>query len=138
MAKSSKMNYRSNSPGLWPIGVLDPSSFPFFLVPIFLIYISRFLVARGAALGTLAAKSNQSLASGVLFVTLWANLSDFWSFRGEVEKTTNFRITKNLPKLQNQSILWWPRLVFLSKSNTFEVHFGIELSTFSKKCKSVK
>ena len=126
------------SPGLWPIGVLDPFSFRFFLVPIFLIYISRFLVARGAALGTLAAKSNRPLASGVLFVTLSAKFSDFWSFRGEVEKTTNFRITKNQQKWQNQSTLWWPRLVVLSKSTTFEAHVGIDFSIFSKKCKSVK
>ena len=115
-----------------------PFLFFLHLSPILLAYIPDFWSRARPPWGPWRPKVTGRWHPGHLLVTSGATFSNFLNIRGEVEKTTNVRITKNHPKWQNQSTLWWPRLVFLSKSNTFEVHLGIDLSTFSKKCKSVK
>ena len=147
-----------NSPGLVPIGVLDPSllllgNFPFqlsllstFLLaffpsgPFFLFpqasYPSCF-VARVAALGTRAARTTTPAEFSWPGLTPsgdhWPYLFNFLNIQVNTEKkNNNFRTLEKRPRWQNKSALGRPRRYFSSKNMICGFPFGIFFLSFSK------
>ena len=147
-----------NSPGLWPTGVLDPSSF-FFLptCPFQLSFFSTFplaffpsgpfascqlasfyfLVARVAALGTPAAQSSSPLASGAPFGDPLVGFSDFFTFRSDFKNSDFFGTAQKDQKVDNEVPKVSPKSTFGSIRMDFQSHFGIVFSTFSENDESV-